>query len=266
MRLPVFLLWLLVPVMGMALPICPAGYILNDLKMCEQKWDVATGSCPDGSYFNAKKQACVPRCPYRSQDEVSSQGDHVCQVDGEREWLDKYRKLCADKGMQYLPQINMCLVPPAAPEKPELVENCPQGQVWHVRNGEYACVRGNPQKVISELKERLQTKGLDYIEYLEGIKDIQTNRFAAEVMQYRWEEATGVRQTQEQKEAAILAATKCPDQYVPTTEGGCKPSKSCDAYGCPKGQVSEILYQGKNQYCHCRVVETPKTPTSYRLW
>ena len=261
-----FLLGLLLPMVSMAVPICPAGYILNDLQMCEQKWDVSAGSCQDGSYFNTKKQTCIPRCPYRSQDEVSNQGDHVCQKNGRREWLDDYRKLCAAKGLEYLPQIDMCLVPPAPPEKKEEVENCPKGQVWHVQDGEYTCVRGNPNKVISDLKERLQTKGLTYLEYLEGIKDIQTNRFAAEVMQYRWEEATGVRQTKAQKKAAILAATKCPEQYEATVEGGCKPSRPCSVYGCPAGQVSELFQQGKSQYCGCRTVETPKTETPHHFW
>ena len=252
MRLLFLFLCLLLPMMTMAAPICPAGYLLNDMGMCEQKWEVSTGSCQDGSYFNTKQRTCIPRCPYRSQDEVSDQGDHVCQKNGKREWMDLYRKLCADKGQEYLPQIDMCLVPPAPPEKKVELTDCPKGKVWQAKDGEFSCVRGNPKRVIAELKERLHSKGLSYLEYLEGIKDIQTNRFAAEVMQYRWEEATGVRKTKAQKEAEILATTKCPDQYVPTIEGGCKPSQPCSAYGCPGGQVSELLQQGKNQYCGCR--------------
>jgi hypothetical protein len=257
MRLLVVLLGLLLPLSGLAAPICPAGYLLNDLAQCEQKWDISTGNCPEGSYFDKRSNKCLPRCPYRSQDEVSNQGDRVCQKNGKREWLEEYRRLCANKGFEYLPQIDMCLVPPARPAKEEVALDCPKGKVWRLRDSTYSCVKGDPLKVLRQLKAQLESKGLTYLEYLEAIKDIQTNKFAAEVMQYRWEEASGVRQTKAQKEDAIKAATQCPAEYEATEQGGCKPAKSCREYGCPEGQISELFRQGKNQYCRCREDEQP---------
>ena len=248
----ILLFGLCVPLPGLATPICPAGYILNYGGLCEQKWQLETGNCPQGSYYDKNRQDCLTRCPYRSVSEVSSQGDYVCQKDSKREWLQEYTKKCADQKMQYLPMINMCLVPTKPAEPLKEVTECAEGTVWHMQNGVYSCVTGNPQKVMQNLKERLYSKGLSYVDYVSAMKDIQTNKLAAQIMQYRWEEAVGIRQTKAQQEAAILASTQCPEEYVPTAQGGCKHAKSCAIYGCPDGQVPQLMQDGKNQYCGCR--------------
>ncbi len=224
-----------------------------------------TANCPIGYYQDAKKQ-CVARCPYGSAAELSAQGDYVCQKHNKREWIAEYTKKCASFGMQYEPAIDKCLGE-AKTTKPPVNkgdsggESCPAGKLARFEGGVFSCVKGDAAKIAKKLQQKLKKEGLTYLEYLEGLRDMQTTRLGAEVMQYRWEEATGKRKTKAQKAEEIRKNTVCPEGYTATTQGGCTPIQSCSNYGCPAGQKSILTTQGKNQFCRCvaeAVQEKPK--------
>lgn len=242
------LLFLLLPLRGFALPLCPASYVLNSEQTCVQKWELPTGDCPQGNYYDQQKRICLPRCPYHSVEEVSAQGDHVCQKDNDRNWLDAYIHKCAEKNMEYLPQINMCLAHKETLTTEESSQDCPEGSVWQQHDGVMSCVKVDVSAVLADLDARLHDNGLDYMEYLSAMKDIQTNRFAAEVMRYRWEEAQGLHQQVQPQPQPV----ECPEQYKPNAFGGCKPIKHCGSYSCPDGKSPHLLQDGKNQYCGCQ--------------
>lgn len=132
------------------------------------------------------------------------------------------------------------------------LESCPEGQVGRFQNGEFSCVRGNSEKIAEEMQKKLKNEGLTYKEYIEGLRDMQTTRVGAEIMQYRWEEVTGERKTKEQRVKEILDNTVCPEGYKSNIRGGCEPTVSCSEYGCPEGQISSLISEGVNKYCQCR--------------
>jgi len=134
----------------------------------------------------------------------------------------------------------------------QTVEVCPKGQVGRFENEVFRCVRGNPEKIARDMQKKLEREGLTYREYMEGLKDMQTTRVGAEAMQYRWEEITGERKTEEQIVKEIIDKTVCPEGYKGNIQGGCEPKESCAQYGCPEGQISSLITDGVNKYCQCR--------------
>lgn len=136
-------------------------------------------------------------------------------------------------------------------DKKVTLESCPKGKVGRFENEVFSCVPGDPQKIAEKMQKKLQKEGLTYKEYIEGLKDMQTTRLGAQVMQYRWEEVTGKRKTKEQIVKEIIDNTVCPESYKANAEGGCEPEVPCTEYGCPEGQVSTLLTDGVNKYCQC---------------
>jgi hypothetical protein len=102
------------------------------------------------------------------------------------------------------------------------------------------------------MQKKLETEGLTFKEFIVGLKDMQTTRVGAEVMQYRWEEVTGVRKTEEERIKEIIDKTVCPEGYKGNIQGGCEPKESCAKYGCPERQISSLIAEGVNKYCQCR--------------
>lgn len=259
MRQLLFLSFILFPMFLVAAPICPAGYILNGSGKCEKRWEMTTGNCTAGYYQDATKQ-CLARCPYGSEVELSAEGDYVCQKHNKREWMAEYRQKCTSFGMEYEPAIDKCLGTKKetnnnSGNRNDDAESCPAGKLARFEGGVFSCVKGDAEKIAKKLQKKLQKEGLSYLEYLEAVRNMQTTRMGAEVMQYRWEEATGKRQTKQQKAEEIRKNTVCPEGYTATTKGGCTPLKSCSNYGCPVGQKSILTTQGKNQFCRCVAAE-----------